>query len=394
MKKLLAVGAVFLLLGPMLTLLGIGVLVNPAVSYAALCDTAGLRVIAEVPDSLTAATGDGTPIMLNKQQLTHAQTIILVGTQTAGVDQNGILIALMAALTESSLRQLANPGAYPESSNYPNDGNGTDHDSLGLFQTRPRSGWGSVADLMDATYQARAFYGGTSGPNRGSPHGLLDIPDWQKMSLGQAAQAVEVSAFPDRYQNYQPVAQAILKALTTTPSSAIARGSAAADQSTPETASLVFPLPDGSYRVSDGFGPRIDPIDGAASFHHGTDFAAPDGTPIMALADGRVTFAGMDNGLQGRITILSTIDGQPVGVNYLHEWANGIFVHTGDWVTAGQQIGEVGSSGHSTGPHLHLEIHLGGLNAPAVNPQPWLAAHNVTVLNQPGSGGPSCSRQT
>jgi hypothetical protein len=71
----------------------------------------------------------------------------------------------MAALTESTLRMLANTGAYPESANYPNDGNGGDHDSLGLFQMRPQSGWGTVAELMDPTYQARAFFGGPTGPN-------------------------------------------------------------------------------------------------------------------------------------------------------------------------------------------------------------------------------------
>jgi hypothetical protein len=66
----------------------------------------------------------------------------------------------MAALTESTLRMLTNTGTYPESANYPNDGNGSDHDSLGLFQMRPQSGWGTVAELMDPNYQARAFFGG------------------------------------------------------------------------------------------------------------------------------------------------------------------------------------------------------------------------------------------
>ncbi len=94
----------------------------------------------------------------------------------------------MAALTESTLRMLTNTGAYPESANYPNDGNGGDHDSLGLFQMRPQSGWGTVAELMDSNYQARAFFGGPDGPNYPSPRGLLDIPGWQQMDPGEAAQ--------------------------------------------------------------------------------------------------------------------------------------------------------------------------------------------------------------
>src|SRR5699024_11769818 len=112
------------------------------------------------------------------------------------ITRDGLVIALMAALTESTLRQLANTSAYPESANYPNDGDGSDHDSLGLFQMRPQSGWGTVAELMDPTYQARAFFGGPDGPNYPSPRGLLDIPGWEQLDKGEAAQAVEVSAYP------------------------------------------------------------------------------------------------------------------------------------------------------------------------------------------------------
>lgn len=234
MKKVIAAGAVVLLLGPLLMMVGVGVIASPAVSYAALCGATGLDVMADVPNSLSATRADGTLIVLSKQQLTRARTIILVGTQTAGVGQNGILIGLMAALTESGLRQLANPSAYPESATYPNDGTGSDHDSLGLFQMRPQSGWGTVAELMDPTYQARAFFGGPSGPNHGSPRGLLDISGWQQMSLGQVAQSVEVSAFPDRYANYEPVARAILKAFTAPPAAG-----GRADSTLPETTSLV-----------------------------------------------------------------------------------------------------------------------------------------------------------
>ena len=103
---------------------------------------------------------------------THAATIIETGSGIDGVTRDGLVIALMAALTESTLRMLSNTGAYPDSAGYPNDGDGGDHDSLGLFQMRPAAGWGSVAELMNPRYQARAFYGGLTGPNRGSPRGL------------------------------------------------------------------------------------------------------------------------------------------------------------------------------------------------------------------------------
>ena len=331
---------------------------------------------------------DGTSFTLNKQQLTHAATIITVGSNTPGVGKDGILIAIMAALTESTLRQLANTNTYPESGTYPNDGNGSDHDSLGLFQMRPQSGWGTVAELMDTTYQAKAFYGGPDGPNYPSPRGLLDIPGWQQMDKGEAAQSVEVSAFPDRYQNYEPVARTVLDALTL-------RGGGSSgvpgDAEIPETSRLVFPLPTGSYEQTSSFGPRIDPITGEARLHAGTDLAAADGTPIFALADGLVTYAGMVDGFSGQITIEHTIGGEKVATKYIHMWAYGIHVAAGDRVIAGQQIGDVGSSGHSTGPHLHFQVHPGGGNAPAIDAVPWLAEHSVDGIDAPAGGGPGCS---
>ncbi|MFP3579347.1 C40 family peptidase [Arthrobacter sp. SIMBA_036] len=122
------------------------------------------------------------------------------------------MIAIMMSLQESSLRMLANPNV-PESFNYPHDGVGSDQDSVGSAQQRPAAGWGSVQELMDVAYNARAFYGGPSGPNHGSPRGLLDIPGWVSMNKGQAAQAVQVSAFPELYARWEPEATAIVEAL-------------------------------------------------------------------------------------------------------------------------------------------------------------------------------------
>src|SRR5699024_1252166 len=194
----------------------------------------------------------------------------------------------MAALTESTLRQLANSSTYPESAEYDNDGDGGDHDSLGLFQMRPQSGWGSVKELMDPEYQARAFFGGPDGPNAGSPRGLLDIPGWEEMSKGEAVQSVEVSAFPDRYDNYAPVAEDILDALSTD------AGKGASGSAVPvaaESSRVVFPLPEGTWTPTSPFGPRTHPITGEQTLHTGSDFSAPDSTPIPAAAAGTLTRA-------------------------------------------------------------------------------------------------------
>lgn len=382
MKKLIGILAALMLIGPFIGLVSVAALMNPA---AISCGSGSLAV-GSIPDSLTAHTLDGGAITLNRQQLTHAGTIVSVGGRTAGVGREGALIALMAALTESTLRMLANPTAYSESTNYPNDGVGSDHDSLGLFQMRSVSGWGTVAELMDPEYQARAFFGGLSGPNAGSPRGLLDIAGWQLVDPGEAAQAVEVSAYPDRYQNYQPVAEAILAALTR-PTSAIPD---AAKPAVPETSRIVFPLPAGTYTGTDSFGWRTDPVTGAQAFHAGSDMAAPAGTPILAIADGVVSFAGERGTYGGLIIIEHTVGGERVASFYAHMYDEGIHVAVGDSVAAGQHIGDVGSAGKSTGPHLHLEIHPGGEREPAVNAMVWLTEHGAAGLAGAEVASASC----
>lgn len=364
----LALAGVFL--GPTVAVLSVAVLANPAVSACA----PGSLIVGPIPDSLTAETRNGETVTLNRQQLTHAARIITVGGQTDGVGRPGVTIALMAALTESSLRMLANTGTYPESGDYPNDGSGSDHDSLGLFQMRPQSGWGTVTELMDPNYQARAFYGGPAGPNYPSPRGLLDIPGWQQLDPGEAAQAVEVSAYPDRYQNYQPVAETILTALTRP---APTTGGSSGGVVVPETTRVVFPLPEGTWVRTSPFGWRTDPVTFEQAFHSGRDYGAADGTPIYAVADGIVVRAGYTGSWGGLIIVEHTIGGERIASYYAHMWEQGIHVSEGMSVTAGQHIGDVGSSGKSTGAHLHLEIRPGGQGQPAIDADQWLTDHGA-----------------
>jgi cell wall-associated NlpC family hydrolase len=210
-----ALAATILLL-PGAATLGVAALIAPPAAGSAGCvfeqgDASAVSLSADTsaPSRLTATNADGFPVALGHTQLERAAAIIAVG-KAENIPARGQLIALMAALTESSLRVLANTSAYPASTQITNDGNGGDHDSLGLFQMRPSTGWGTIANLMDPVWSARAFYGGPDGPNHGSPRGLLDIDDWQTMNPGAAAQAVEVSAYPDRYADNEPVAAKIL----------------------------------------------------------------------------------------------------------------------------------------------------------------------------------------
>ena len=397
MRKVIAALAALLLLGPMVGLVSVGLLMNPA---TATCTTGGGGIrVGDVPEELTATTRDGETITLDRTQLTHAATIIEAGSGIDGVGRDGIVIALMAALTESRMRMLANTSAYPESADYPHDGDGSDNDSLGLFQMRPASGWGTVAELMDPDYQAAAFYGGPNGPNAGSPRGLLDIPGWEQMGKGEAAQAVEVSAYPDRYDNYEPVAEQILTTLTSTGSGGPAPAGAVpvlAAVPVAESARVVFPLPEDTWVATSPFGMRTHPITGEQKLHTGADFSAPGGTPILAAADGTVTVAEYSGGYGGLVVIEHTIDGRTVATAYAHSWENGIHVSAGDTVRAGQHIADVGSSGMSTGPHLHFEVRDGGTDGEYIDPAAWLNDHDAADLPEaevPPPGGEDCASE-
>lgn len=378
--------AVMLMMLPAIALLGVTVIVGDQPSP--MCGSGESPAVGHTPGSLTATTRSGASVTLDKTQLSRAATIIAVGDQVPGVGRSGVLVALMAALTESTLRLLANPGAYPTSTSYPHDGDGSDHDSLGLFQMRPSTGWGSVAQLMDPTYDARAFFGGPNGPTSPFPRGLLDITGWRQDDPGAAAQAVEVSAYPDRYQDYQPVAEAILNAITQ-PDPSTASPNQAPDApaaQAPATGRIVFPLPAGTWTESSPFGWRTDPFTGARSFHTGMDYAAPLGTPVLAIADGTISFAGTDPIYGGLVIITHQIDGKTLATAYGHMPPKKIQVHTGQQVIAGQQIGQVGSEGRSTGPHLHVEVRPGGPKATAVDPGAWLRTHHPDDLDHPTAG--------
>ena len=109
---------------------------------------------------------------------------------------------------------------------------------------------------------------------------------------------------------------------------------------------------------------RFDPILETNSMHTGVDFGAPMGTPIHAAADGTVVFAGPRGGY-GNCTIID--HGNSLATLYGHQSVIGVTV--GQKVTKGQVIGKVGSTGMSTGPHLHFEVRVNGT---PVNPMTYL----------------------
>jgi hypothetical protein len=137
---------------------------------------------------------------LTQTQMNHARTIVAVGLEM-NLPKRAYVVAVATAMQESNLRNLAN-GWLPESLRIKNDGTGYDHDSVGLFQQRPASGWGSVQELMDPATSARKFY-----------QALSTINGWDRWSLAVAAQSVQRSAFPDAYAKHEARAAAVVNAL-------------------------------------------------------------------------------------------------------------------------------------------------------------------------------------
>ena len=109
-------------------------------------------------------------------------------------------------------------------------------------------------------------------------------------------------------------------------------------------------------RIASGFGYRIDPVYKTTKFHAGLDFAAPQGTPIYATADGNVTTAGNSGNGYGNHVVIN----HGYGYETLFGHMVRVKVHVGETVKRGQVIGWVGSTGKSTGPHCHYEVHKNG----------------------------------
>jgi hypothetical protein len=127
-------------------------------------------------------SGDQQSLTPTKEQLANAKAIMDAG-QKMHLPARAWVIAIATSMQESQLKNIGDLG------------NANDHDSLGLFQQRPSSGWGTPQQLQDPEYAATAFY-----------KGLVDVKGWNKLPLTDAAQAVQVSAYPDHYAKWENIA--------------------------------------------------------------------------------------------------------------------------------------------------------------------------------------------
>ncbi|MEU5548254.1 MULTISPECIES: M23 family metallopeptidase [unclassified Micromonospora] len=309
-----------------------------------------------------------------ERQMRNAAAIIKVG-QDMKVPARGWVVAVATAMQESRLLNLANR-TVAESNDIPNEGVGADHDSVGLFQQR--ASWGSVRQRMNPAYASRKFY-----------EKLVDVPDWEKLPLTVAAQRVQISAFPDAYAKHEELASRIVDALA----GGAARTALIAGQQVCDAAASgdiaasgwTAPIPGG---VGSGFQTASRPG------HNGVDIAAPKGTLIRVAATGRVIVSRCDPDSRGRLScnvdgwpnkggcgwFVDVLHAQDVITRYCH-LVSRPRVQVGDTVQAGEVIGEVGSSGNSSGPHLHFEVHVDGDRSSrgAIDPVPFMRAKGAPL---------------
>ena len=300
----------------------------------------------------------------SKEQVANAAAIVQTG-QELKVPPRGWVIAVATAMQESTLNNLGHLGAK------------NDHDSQGLFQQRPSQGWGTVEQIRDPKYAATKFY-----------EKLLKVDGWQELKLTQAAQRVQISAYPNAYAKHETSAAKLVDALTDgaarVPASAKTIGQCASTgnaktagnakdvKSEIAASGWVRPV---QAAVGSAFRSRTRPN------HHGVDLIAPKGRPVYAAASGTVIHAECDRHEYG---YNCNRDGKPSDSGcgwYLDiRHAKGIItrychllrkplVGLGDQVKVGDQLGVVGTSGSSSGPHLHFEVHRGSRESDtATNP--------------------------
>ena len=304
---------------------------NPAVACA-------VTPLEEVESIDTPSLGK-----LNREQVGNAAIIVAVGVEMT-VPVRGQIIAVATAMQESSLynRTVA-----------------TDHDSLGLFQQRPSQGWGTPEQVTDPRYASRKFY-----------EKLITIDGWESMPLTKAAQKVQRSAYPDAYAKHEPAASALVSAVS-------AGGVSCANYT-----GWVKPV---SAAVWSGF--RTSDRPG----HQGVDLGAPRNTEVKAASAGKVVWAGCD--VSGGYHCQG--DGSPqtpgcgwyvdirhpgdIFTRYCHLNV-APYVKEGQEVMAGTVLGLSGTTGHSSGPHLHFEVHLGDRTKnTATDPVAFMAEHGAPL---------------
>ena len=348
-RKQLGVGAIIAI--PVLVLAGMFGFILLASSAAASCNPTGSSSAAvsidpaSVPD--TSISGYG------HEQLVNAAYIIEAG-KAQNLSARDQTIGVMTAMGESGLRVI-------------DYGDAVGPDSRGLFQQRDNGAWGSYADRMDPFTSAKNFF-----------KKLATIPDRDSLAPTIVAHRVQINADPYYYEKYWDAAVAVVDGLTGVKTGLNAGTGNQVCSSTVlgngEVSAQGWALP-AQGPISSPFGMRVSPVSGVLKLHAGVDIAGSCDSPIYAAQAGTVIATGFNVGYGGNGTII--IDhGGGVQTVYLHMYSSGILVQDGQKVTAGQQIGLIGSWGDSTGCPLHFQVMI---NDSPPDPVPCMKAVGVTI---------------
>ena len=292
-----------------------------------------------VPDTTIAGYGH--------EQLVNAAYVIEAG-KALDLGARDQTIGVMTAMGESSLRVV-------------DHGDAAGPDSRGLFQQRANGAWGSYGDRMDPFISATNFF-----------QAMIKIEGREALEPTIVAHRTQRNADPYHYEKYWPAAVDVVEGLAGGDTGL--NPGAGACTTTPGTVSSSGWAVPAAPPITSPYGMRFHPIDRVWKLHSGTDLAGGgcDG-PIWAAQNGTVTFTGFDSAGNGTITV---DHGGGVQTSYLHEYASGILVREGDTVSAGQQIGRVGSSGKSDGCHLHFMVVI---NGSPTDPVPFMAAVGIQL---------------
>jgi murein DD-endopeptidase MepM/ murein hydrolase activator NlpD len=304
------------------------------------------------------------------EQMKNAAIIINVGKQLK-LPPRAWVIAVATAMQESNLKNLGHLGKR------------NDHDSLGLFQQRPSSGWGTPAQVTDPVYAATKFY-----------TKLRKVKNWDGLALTRAAQRVQISAYPGAYAKHEPIATQIVNLL------ADGAANAVGDSLTPTCPEIGQVSASGwtSPLAASGKGlRRKDKMVVGSGFrtasrprHQGVDLIISKGNPVRSVASGVVSRIKCDETFSGRKDC--DVDGYAGkgGCGWMLEIRHAGKIMTrychlirrpdlrvGQKVTAGQVVATSGNSGNSSGDHLHFEVHLNNdrSSTSAVDPVQFMAEH-------------------
>jgi murein DD-endopeptidase MepM/ murein hydrolase activator NlpD len=302
------------------------------------------------------------------EQMRNAAVIINVG-KSLKLPPRAWVIAVATAIQESNLTNLGFLGSR------------NDHDSLGLFQQRPSSGWGSPEQVQDPEYASTKFY-----------KKLKTVNGWEKLSLTRAAQRVQISAYPNAYAKHELIASQIVNALADNAAKAAGDSVDMVCASAADVAASGWTNPlskkGPEWTVGSGFRTADRPT------HQGVDLIVGLRTPIYSVASGVVSRIKCDETFSGKLDCNRAGWSGKGGCGWMLEIRHPGNIMTrychlvvrpslkvGQKVTAGEQVALSGTSGNSSGPHLHFEVHLNNdrTSASAVDPVQFMAQRGAPL---------------